>query len=183
MANYDSAYTGAQIDDGIRRARTYDFGWQNFQDTTTATTPITLTNADTWYDLTNDAAGALTSTAYKVSGHGTIWDSSTNTLDFSSLAVGDIIRFRFDVLVTSGGANQNFLARLSFGTGFGFSSVFSRASFKSATTDGQVFRYSSFAMLTSDTQSNPAKFQMQSDAAGNTVKVNGWLIETQVFVS
>ena len=37
--------------------------------------------------------------------------------------------------------------------------------------------------ITSDTQSNPAKFQMQSDAAGNTVKVNGWLIETQVFVS
>lgn len=183
MANYDSAYTGAQIDDGIRRAGTYDFGWQNFQDTATATTPINLVSANTWYDLTNNAAGPLTSTAYKVPGHGAIWNSTNNTLDFSSLAVGDVIRFRFDVLVTSGGANQNFFARLAFGPSFGFSNVFSRTAFKSATTDGQIFRYVSFAMLTSDTQSNPAKFQMQSDAAGNTVKVNGWLIETQVFVS
>lgn len=181
MADYNSAYTGAQIDAAIARAQATTFGWQNFQDATTASTPITMTNADTWYDLTNDAAGALTTTSYKIPSHGTIWDSSTNTFDFSSLAVGDIVRIRFDVEVTTGGANHVVLSRLAFGSSYAFANVFNRVSFKTAVTGGQIFRYFSFAMLTEDTRTNPAKFQMQSDVGGNTVKVNGWIVETQVF--
>lgn len=182
MADYNSAYTGAQIDDAVGRASSANYGWQNYQDTATASSPIDLASANTWYDLTNNGLGPLTTSAYKIPSHGSIWDATSNTLDFSSLAVGDLIRIRFDVLATTTGANQNVFARLVFGSSYQFSTVFTRSSFKNATVDGQLFRYFTFAMLTADTQANPAKFQMSSDAAGNSVKVNGWLIETKVFV-
>ena len=156
------------------------WGHQNFQDVATQSTPIALTAANTWYDLTNDGAGALSSQAYAVAGHGPIWDTATNRFDFSDLKVGDMIAIRFDVLVTTGGANHALQARINFGTGFAFSNIFHRNEFKSATVDGQIFRYFTFFMLTADTQANPARLQMRSDATGDSVKVNGWAIETYV---
>ncbi len=182
MADYNSAYTGAQIDEAVQRGLVRQYGWQNFQDTATALSPIALSSSDTWYDLTNNAAGTLTTTDYKVEGHGTIWDSATNTFDFSSLSVGDMVRIRFDILASSSGTNRIFTTRLAFGTGYTFANVLDRAYFKNSTTDGQIFRYFAFAMLTADTVNNPAKLQISCDSSGSTVKVNGWLVETEVFV-
>lgn len=159
------------------------FGWQNFQDVTTQSTPIALTLADTWYDLTNDAAGALTSSAFAADSHGVIWDDSTNTFDFTDLAVGDVTRMRIDVEFITGGANHLCSLRMVFGPAYVYSLPIHNASFKSAVSagDGQVMRYISFAMLNTDTRNNPAKLQARSDATGDTVKVNGWLIETQTL--
>lgn len=181
MADYNSAYTGAQIDDGVGRAITRSFGWQDFQDTTTAGTPIALTSAGTWYDLTNDAAGVLTDTTYKVSSHGVIWDSATNTFDFSSLSVGDLVRFRTDVTFVTGGANHKVSTRLAFGPSYVFNIPFDSVNLKSATTERRIL-YWAFTIKNNDTKNNPAKLQASSDSTGDTVSVGGWQIETQVFV-
>jgi hypothetical protein len=181
MADYNSSYTGAQIDDGVGRAIVRNFGWQDFQDTATPGTPIPLTAANTWYDLTNDANGALTSTQYKVATHGTIWDSSTNTIDFSTLAIGDTVRFRTDVSFVTSGANHLVETRFVFGPSFNFSIPFDGIEVKSATTKRRI-RYWSFTIKNADTRDNPGKFQARSDATGDSVFVGGWQIETQVFV-
>lgn len=154
------------------------YGWQNFQDTATASSAISIGNG-AWTDLTNDGLGALTSTTYKVTGHGDIWDSSTNTLDFSSLSVGDVVTFRVDVEVTTGGANHDIDFRLAFGPSYSFSNNFETITVKSAGTK-QIFKEFSFAMFNTDTLNNPAKLQIQSDSSGDTAKVNGWFIQTKV---
>lgn len=181
MADYNSAYTGAQIDDGVGRGIVRSFGWQDFQDTTTAGAPISLVAANTWYDLTNDALGPLTDTTYKVATHGTIWDASTNTLDFSTLAIGDVVRFRTDITFTTTGANNVVSTQLAFGPGFTFSIPYDSRAVKSAGTVRSI-RYFSFTIKNADTRDNPAKFQASSDSTGNSVVVGGWQIETQVFV-
>lgn len=181
MADYNSAYTGVQIDDSVERGIIRAFGWQDAQDTTTATTPIALTAADTWYDLTNDASGPLTSSVYKVASHGVMWDPITNTFDFSTLAIGDVVRFRTDITFTTSGANHEVSTRLAFGPSFAFSLPFDSLDIKTSSTKRRV-RYFSFTIKSADTRDNPAKFQAMSDATGDTVEVGGWQVETQVFV-
>jgi hypothetical protein len=158
------------------------FGWQNFQDVTTQSSPVALTAASTWYDLTNDAAGALTTSAFAASDHGVIWDDATDTFDFTDLSVGDVVKIRTDIEFVTGGANHACELRMAFGPSYVYSLPIHRVNFKTAVSggDGQVLRYFSFAMLNTDTRNNPAKLQARSDATGDTVKVNGWLVETHV---
>ena len=181
MADYNSAYTGAQIDAAIARASVNSFGWQDFQDTATAVSPISLVAAGTWYDLTNNANGALTDTTYKVPQHGVIWNAGTNTLDFSTLRVGDVVRFRTDISFTTSGANHEVSTRLAFGPGYVFNIPFDSQDIKSASTKRRI-RYWAFTIKNDDTRLNPAKFQARSDATGDTMTVGGFQIETQVFV-
>lgn len=159
------------------------FGWQNFQDVTTQTTAISLTTGGTWYDLTNDAAGSLSSTAFGVSGHGAIWDDATDTFDFSDLSVGDLLRMRIDVEFITTGANHVCEIQLAYGPSYSYTLPLGRKHFKDAASGGagQLLPYISLAMLTTDARNNPAKLQARSDASGDSVKVNGWLVETQVL--
>ena len=181
MADYNSEYTGAQIDDGVGRGIVRSFGWQDFQDTATATAPISLANIDTWYDITNNALGPLSSTTYKVADHGTIWDASTNTFDFSTLKVGDLVRFRTDMVFTTSGSNREIFTRLAYGPSFSW--AFSLGSrYIRYSGDTQETRYMAFTIKSAEAQQNPAKIQCLSDAPGSEVVVNGWQVETQVFV-
>ena len=91
------------------------FGWQNYEDVTTQSTPIALTVADTWYDLTNDGAGSLSSEVFAPNGNGPIWDTATNAFDFTDLAVGDIVRIRVDVEFVTSATNHRVEMRLTFG--------------------------------------------------------------------
>lgn len=181
MADYDSAYTGPEIDAAIARASVSSFGWQDFQDTATATTPIDLTAADTWYDLTNDALGPLTDDTYKATGTGTLWNSATNSFDFSTLNIGDVVRFRTDITITTGGANHGVSTRLAFGPGLAFSIPFDSRDIKAASSK-RVIRYWAFTIKNADSRDNPAKLQSSSDATGDSIVVAGWQVETQVFV-
>lgn len=156
-------------------------GWQNYQDATTSVTPIALTTPGTWYDLTNDGAGPLTTSAYKVTGHGDIFNTSTNTFDFSSLSIGDQVEFRFEVEVETTSPNTAVACRLAFGPSYAFNLLFNVRNFKNATSgeQGRILRDFSFAMFNTDTLNNPAKFQASADAAGASVKVLGWKIDTE----
>ena len=150
------------------------FGWHDYQDTGGT---ISLTLADTWYDVTNDGAGALSDDTFAISGHGDIWDTATNTLDFSSLSVGDVVRFRTDWTFTTGGSNHMVESRLVFGPAYAYSLPFDQFVAKNAAA-WQRLRYFSFTIKSADVLNNPAKFQVRSDATGDTVAIEGFQIET-----
>lgn len=151
------------------------FGWENHQDVTTASTPIPLTLANTWYDLTNDGAGAFTlhTSPPQISGVGPLWDNVAQEFDFSTLDVYDEVRFRFDITVNTSGVNRNIDCRLAFLSGFVAENIFMERYYKNAGAH-QLFVEFSFAMFNAATRDGPAKFQVRSDGTGDTVTVNGW---------
>lgn len=151
------------------------FGWHDYQDDSGGT--IALTAANTWYDVTNDGAGSLTDDTFAISGHGDIWDTATDTLDFSSLQIGDVIRIRTDWTFTTSGANHLVESRLVFGPSYTYSLGFDHFVAKSAAA-WQRLRYFSFTIKNTATLNNPAKFQVRSDSTGDTVDVEGFQIET-----
>ncbi len=156
------------------------FGIHDYQDTATGVTPIALTAANTWYDLTNDGLGPLTDNTFAISGHGEIWDTATDTFDFSSLQLGDMLRIRTDVTFTTSGANHVVDTRLVFGPSYAYSLNFdSQKEIKSAGSVQRV-KYFSFQMKSLDTLNNPAKFQVRSSATGDVVSAEGWQIETHL---
>ena len=157
-------------------ASTETFGWVDFQDTATASTPIALTVASTWYDVTNDGLGALTDDTFGITDQGDVWDTSTNTLDFSGFQVGDLFRFRTDWTFTTSGANHDIKSRLVFGPSYSYSLDFDSQTVKSAGS-AQRLRYWSFTIKTADVRDNPAKLQVLSDSTGDSVTVEGFQIE------
>ena len=156
------------------------WGWQNFQDVLTATTPVALTLADTWYDLTNDAAGTLSTVAYGVLGHGDTWDDVANALDFSSLTVGDQVSIRIDVEVTTAGVSHEIGMRIVLDDGgLSVPLVIMSKEYKAAGTY-QIVLETSVTMFVAAVVAGPARIQMRSDNTGDTVKVNGWVTTTKV---
>ena len=89
-------------------------GWADYADATTLVTPINLTQ-NVWTDLTNDKAGADTITIYKppfVTGD--LWNSTSNSVDFSEIGVGKVLMVRNDFDITAGASNTRLDARLYF---------------------------------------------------------------------
>lgn len=156
-----------------------NWGWVDYNDVTTQSAAIALTDADTFYKLTNDGAGAQSHNEFKPSGHGEIWNVSTNQLDFSSLAVGDQVHLRIALDLIASGVNREFDLKLNFAIGgsFPFSLLFDHRPFKAAGTF-PVLIERTFYIGSSDVKSNPAEILMSSDGTGDTVKVGGFLLTT-----
>lgn len=155
------------------------WGWQNFQNTSG---PLTLASAGVWYSLPNDALGALTSSAYKVSGHGVIWDASTNRLDLSDLAVGDRVHTRLDVTPTTVGTNVQISFRLLLQEGALNIPVGAGTPlyYKTSGPQEPVTLEPSFTIFNTDTRDYPVAIQAMTDIANASVDVSGWTIETRV---
>ena len=84
-------------------------GWQDYSDTTTATTPLQITSATGGtVQLTNDASGVLTdgntsvNATTTVSGINDLYNSSNNFLEYNSTGIeaNDVILFRTHIKVT-----------------------------------------------------------------------------------
>jgi len=90
----------------------------DYNDATTASTPITLT-ANTWTDFTNDGAGPYSNTGFLPSNVTQLLDTSTGYLDLSQLELGDAVIIRNDFTVTTRGNRANLNFRYSLGTGAG----------------------------------------------------------------
>lgn len=153
-------------------------GWYDYNDTATQTTPIALTTASTYYDLTNNGLGTNTSILYGVAGTTNIYNTSTQRFDFSSLAVGDTIDIRVDVTVTTTSANTALDMALELATGTGTPVVIpilNTLNVKTASTLNIVSERM-FYLGSSLTKNNPAKIKMRGDTTGATVKVNGWFV-------
>ena len=162
-------------------------GVQDFQESTTVAGggagAVDMPLADTWYDLTNDGAGPLSTQAYAVAGHGALWNTTTDEFDFSALKVGDLLRIRLEVEFLTSAPNVQVAMRMVFGPSFAYDLPIQRKSFKNAASagEGRLLRYFSFQVKSTDVQSNPAKFQVASDTAGTDIIVYGWQIETLVI--
>jgi hypothetical protein len=156
-----------------------EMGWSDYNDAATASAPIALTVADTYYPLTNDELGGFTNKTYAIAGHGDIWDASSDEFDFSSLALGDTVDFRLDYTVTTTGANREICSKMALAIGASpYSLSLSRDYFKSAGTY-QIVTWYSIYMGDSNTKGNPARFEVASDGTGDSVVVNGWYVRTQ----
>jgi len=148
-------------------------GFLDYNDATTASTPINVTGGAGYTYLTNDGAGAFTNKAYTPSGVTDVWDASINKFDWSDLQLGDMVDVRLDIEVTTSGANQAFDVALEMATdGSSYDIPFEIALVKTAGATN-VNRYNGVYMGDANTLDNRARFKIQSD--GNaTVVVRGW---------
>ena len=91
-------------------------GIADYNDTATATTPITLV-ANTWTTITNDGLGAYTNTSYLPENVTSLMDTSTGQFDFTELSLGDYVIIRNDYTVTPSTNNTLLELRYQLGTG------------------------------------------------------------------
>lgn len=155
------------------------WGWQNFQHTGAS---VTLTSAGTWYPLINDAAGALTSTAYAVTGHGSIWDTSTNRIDLSSLSIGDRVHCRIDLTPTTTTVNTALSCRLILQEGLLNVPIGcgAPAYYKSAGTQDSIVFEPTITVFNANTRDYPVRVEVKADTAGSSVVISGFTFETRV---
>ena len=158
-------------------------GIEDYNDLATATTPIALTAASTWYDMTNDGAGAFTNKTYKIPGRADIWNTSTNQFEFNTagLVLGDSVDIRFDFEVVTSAANDTIKFGMDLGHGDAgeYRLELQERTYKTAGTYRVVF-WTSVYMGDTVTLNNPAKVVAWSDTTGDTVKVNGWYVRTNL---
>lgn len=152
-------------------------GIYDYNDLATATTPITIAVAGTYYPLTNDTLGAFTNTTYALPSAPNLWDTGTQAFDFTDLVLGDSVDIRLDITVTSSGVNQDFTVVLFIadGTGGQYEIPFIvERNFKAAGTR-QVIEFNGIYMGDTNTLNNPARFKIKSSNTGS-VRVNGWYV-------
>jgi len=152
-------------------------GWQDYNDVATATTPIILSSAGTWFNITNDGAGTFTNTAYRIPGAIDTWNTSTNRFDWSGLDLGDVVILRWDLEFTTSGIDHeiNVRIRLAEGHADQYELPLSRDAYKTAGTYRET-RTTQIYMGDLPTRDNPGVLQVMSDTGtSDTVKVNGWV--------
>lgn len=93
-------------------------GFIDYNDTATASTPITLT-AGVWTQVTNDGLGAFSNSTYAPPGVTTLMDTSTGSFDPRELTLGDVMFIRNDFTVTPSVNNCSLEIRYTLGTGAG----------------------------------------------------------------
>lgn len=149
-------------------------GWYNYADTATAGTPIALTLASTFYDLTNNKLGAKTSNAYGVPTIVDVWNSATNRFDFSLLPLGSLVTVRVDITLTTGSTNNSAEIDLELGIGSGasfFLPVLSPTYVKAAGANRFVAERT-FYIGDNNIKNYPARVCAKNDTVGSTVIVN-----------
>lgn len=150
-------------------------GFFNYNDSTTATTPIVVPGTNTFVDITNDGAGSFTNKLYPPPGVTDLWDSINQQFDWSQLSNGDVVDIRLTLDVITQQQNTAFSIELLNGIGgFQFRTGFiTDKTVKTIATHRQDVYNSIYidpALLTF-----PSKFQIKSDLPV-TVKVLGWFV-------
>lgn len=151
-------------------------GWADYNDFETTGTPITITGGAGFVALTNDTLGANTNTDHLPFGVPSLWDASTNKLDFTGLSVGDVISVRvvFHVIVATN--NTQIDGVFSFGSGgTAFTVPFLASTNYKATGTFQVPATFQFYIGSEDVLENGAQIMVKSDTTC-TVTVDGWYI-------
>lgn len=161
------------IRDTLRR----QWGYYDYNDLTTITTPIPVPNTGAWIQLTNDGAGPYSIDQYKPTGDGDVWNVSTNQFDFSDLSFGDRIEIRYDVNIETLGNNAEVIMRTHFGVGSGgdYYRTLAHNHYKNISASENI-TVDIGEHISSETIKNyPAQIEISSDIALN-VTVNGWYI-------
>jgi hypothetical protein len=190
MSNIDASIPplGAATTAGVRanflaakteiEALANTFGFADYNDTATATTPISVPSA-TWTNLTNNKLGAQTLLKLPA-GVGTLWNSSTNRFDFSLLPLYTQLTGRFDLTITTSSNNQDIDLRALIAAGSASEYAFplmTQVRFPTAGTH-QVAAFNGMYIGSNEVKNNPTAIQIRSSGTA-TVKVNGWYITVQ----
>tara|TARA_R110000823_G_scaffold246925_1_gene370780 strand:+ start:3775 stop:4371 length:597 start_codon:yes stop_codon:yes gene_type:complete len=149
-------------------------GWVDYADASTSVTPINLTQ-NVWTDLTNDKLGADTITTYKppfVTGD--LWNSASNSVNFSEIGIGQVLIIRNDFDVTAGASNTRLDARLYFPDS-GKSIEFMH---DNIAENNELVRYSRTTQIfiKQSELASGCKIQVKVNKSGSTAKVENFLI-------
>ena len=148
-------------------------GWADYADFATSGTPLNVTAV--YSVITNDGLGVNTNTSYLPEGVTQLWDSSTNSFDWSELKVGDMIDIRLDVSVTTVTNNTAIDVDLFMGTAGAIDVPFiSAQNFKTAGTYNLI-RYQGLYIGSEDVRTNAAQLKIKADN-NCTCVVNGWYV-------
>ena len=153
-------------------------GWADYNDTLTATTPISPA-IGLFTKLTNNGQGVNTSTTHLPNGIATLWDTTNNQIDLTQIPLYSMVNARYDLSITTTAANQsvNFSVFLGVGSPSAYESPKFYQQFKTAGTYPITIWSGSYVGST-DIKNYPGEIKLKSDAAC-TVRVNGWYF--QVF--
>lgn len=148
-------------------------GGFDYEDLTTATTPLTYTTG--YLQLTNDTLGANTQTNLNPYGVDSVWDELTNTFNFGSLSIGDEVLLRIHLKLTTSAANQISGLSLLFGEGTAseYSLPIDLQIYHKTAGDHDVTKEVTFYLGNEDWRITPVKLRFNSDANA-TVKIYGW---------
>lgn len=165
---YDELGKSSPQEGGIK-----SYGFIDYNDLNTSTTPINVIGGGGFVYLTNDELGAFTNKLYPPDGVTDVWDASNNRFDFSQLNLGSKLDYRLDIEITTTSNNQEIDVEIELAIGgSSYSLGVANRQYKSVRTyklDIENYVY----MGDLNTRDNYAKFKIKSD--GNaTVKVNGW---------
>lgn len=152
----------------------------DYNDLSTTTTPISVTAGGGYVDLTNDELGAFTNKTYKPTGVSDVWDSSTNSFDFTDLTLGSSIQYRLDIEVTTTTANQEVEVEIQLGVG---GNPYSLEVFRDEYKTAGVYKINVSNLVYMgdlNTLNNGGKFRIQSDGNAD-VKVNGWAVVVNLY--
>lgn len=151
-------------------------GWADYNDTLTATTPISPT-INTFTKLTNNGLGSSTNTSQLPTGITSLWNSVTNQIDLSQLAIYSMLNVRYDLSITTTAVNQSVFLSVFLGIGSpsAYESPKDYKQFKSAGTY-PITVWSGSYIGSTDIKNYPAEIRIKSDAAC-TVRVNGWYFQ------
>lgn len=156
-----------------------DIGWYNVSDTATTGSPIALSVAGTFYDLTNNASGTDTSNTYGVAGISSVWNTGTSRFDFSGLALGDLVNISVDVSYTTTTANTALDMIVELGVGqpgvYNIPLVVGQ-NIKTSST-ARIVAQKLITMKNTTTKDFPARIRVKADQTGSTIVVNNFVVE------
>jgi len=150
------------------------FGFADYNDLATSTTPLPITTANNPNPLSNDALGAQTNISFLPSGVTKLWNSTTNRFDLSELPLGSTVDIRLDIDLIMPSPNTEVSIVLELGSGAGRYDItyLSGEDFKDAATH-KVTLFNSFYIADSNTKDGGGVFSIITDKTFS-VKVNGW---------
>ena len=153
--------------------------WFNANDTATASSPIThgAGASDTY--LTNDALGPQT-TSYNPDSRSVLWDPSTNKFDFSSLKIGDLVKFRVDLTISNAAAQEiDLFMSLAEGQVTPYELNMDHAYYKTASSAEPLTAIFEIYIGNEITKNGGARFRFSS-IASSTIIVSGWFYKITV---
>lgn len=151
-------------------------GWIDYNDLATQTTPLAYTTGN--LKITNDGAGAYSTSVYKPSGVTRLWNTSTNQFDFTGLNIGDEVSIRIDLVITTTANNQEGTLQLNFDIGGSPYSLGILNEQKKTIGTYSAVRTSHFYIGNVGTKNNPAELIFTSSDPAS-IKVNGFFISVK----
>jgi hypothetical protein len=150
-----------------------EIGYIDYNDLTTQTTPISIIGGAGYVNITNDGAGAYSS-SMPPSGVTNVWNTVGGTFDWSELSIGDLIDIRLDLLLTTSNNNTEVQIVLELGTGANTYEIpFFIFNYKNTVTDQPINVMNGIYLKDTNTLNNGGRFKIKSDL-NSSIKVNGW---------